>query len=190
MYERFRFATVDATEIARKHGIGSSAVVIVNTAIVGAYARLVDLPIEVIEETYSLLGLQNDLGAAQDAYSSVAVPERRAKGMTCLLRRLPGHQNLHPSHSPDGPHLGHAYPSEDRVLADSVTALQSRKGPVQRSLSRGKRHSEFHPSLETGRCRGCGTGACQHTASAVGLRTCLSCALHDLVQPSRLMTVR
>lgn len=75
MYERFRLATVNATHIARKRGIGSSALVIVNTAMVGAYARLVDLPIGVIEETYSLLGLQNDIGAAQDAYHSVAIRE-------------------------------------------------------------------------------------------------------------------
>jgi 2-oxoacid:acceptor oxidoreductase gamma subunit (pyruvate/2-ketoisovalerate family) len=71
--QQFRFATVDATEIARKHRIGTSAVVIVNTAIVGAYARLVGLPITVIEATYSSLGLQNDFLAAQDAYHSVAV---------------------------------------------------------------------------------------------------------------------
>lgn len=76
-YEQFRFATVDATGIARKHGIGTSAVVIVNTAIVGAYARLVDLPIRVIEETYSAMGLLRDIGAAQDAYTSVAVREAR-----------------------------------------------------------------------------------------------------------------
>jgi 2-oxoacid:acceptor oxidoreductase gamma subunit (pyruvate/2-ketoisovalerate family) len=75
MYEQFRFATVDATGIARKHDIGSSAVVIVNTAIVGAYARLVGLPIRSIEETYSALGLHGDIGAAQDAYHSVAVRE-------------------------------------------------------------------------------------------------------------------
>lgn len=82
-YEQFRFATVDATGIARKHGIGSSAVVIVNTAIVGAYARLVDLPMRVIEETYSALGLHSDIGAAQDAYHSVAVRE------ACNLQDVP-----------------------------------------------------------------------------------------------------
>ena len=75
MYEQFRFAVVNATNIARNRGIGTSAVVIVNTAIVGAYARLIGLPIAAIEQTYSLLGLQNDIGAAQDAYNSVAVRE-------------------------------------------------------------------------------------------------------------------
>jgi 2-oxoacid:acceptor oxidoreductase gamma subunit (pyruvate/2-ketoisovalerate family) len=75
MYEQYRFAVVNATNIARTRGIGSSAVVIVNTSIVGAYARLVGLPITAIEQTYSLLKLQNDIGAAQDAYHSVAVRE-------------------------------------------------------------------------------------------------------------------
>ncbi|HMK35466.1 MAG TPA: FAD-dependent oxidoreductase [Desulfomonilaceae bacterium] len=77
MYEQFRFATVNATAIARKHGIGSASVVIVNTAIVGAYARLVDLPIHVIKETYSALGLQSDISAAEDAYQGVFVREAR-----------------------------------------------------------------------------------------------------------------
>ena len=72
-YEQYRFATVNATGIARKWGIGTSAVVIVNTAIVGAYARLVDLPIEVVEQTYSHLGLERDTDAARDAYHAVAV---------------------------------------------------------------------------------------------------------------------
>jgi 2-oxoacid:acceptor oxidoreductase gamma subunit (pyruvate/2-ketoisovalerate family) len=80
MRERFQLATVNATEIARRHGIGTSAVIIVNTAIVGAYARLVDLPISILEETYSSLGLQNDLRAAQDAYHAVVASEIRKKG--------------------------------------------------------------------------------------------------------------
>lgn len=80
LHEQFRFATVNATEIARKHGIGTAAVVIVNTAIVGAYARVVGFPIRVIEETYSLLGLQTDLLAAKDAYHAVAVRESRDEG--------------------------------------------------------------------------------------------------------------
>jgi 2-oxoacid:acceptor oxidoreductase gamma subunit (pyruvate/2-ketoisovalerate family) len=77
-YGGFRFCTVNATEIALRHGIGSSSVIIVNTSIVGAYARLIDLPREVIEETYSALGLENDLRAAAEAYDSVFVTEMRA----------------------------------------------------------------------------------------------------------------
>lgn len=73
--KEFRFCTVDATGIARKHGIGSSSLIIVNTAIVGAYVRLIGLPIEIIEETYASLGLENDLRAAAEAYQSVVVRE-------------------------------------------------------------------------------------------------------------------
>jgi 2-oxoacid:acceptor oxidoreductase gamma subunit (pyruvate/2-ketoisovalerate family) len=72
-YEQFRFATVNATDIARKHGIGTSAVVIVNTSMVGAYARLINLPIETLEGVYASLGLQSDLPAAVEAYHSVLV---------------------------------------------------------------------------------------------------------------------
>ncbi len=75
LYGQFRLATVNATEIARKHGIGTAAVVIVNTAMAGAYARLVDLPAAAVESTYCALGLQNDLPAAREAYQSVATRE-------------------------------------------------------------------------------------------------------------------
>lgn len=73
--DEFRFATVNATQIARKHGIGTSAVVIVNTTFVGAYSRVVGLPIEMVKETYSSLGLLNDFGAAQEAYDAVIARE-------------------------------------------------------------------------------------------------------------------
>ncbi len=75
LHEQFRFATVNATEIARKHHIGTRSVVIVNTAIVGAYARVVGLPIDLLKETYSSLGLHNDFGAAREAYDSVILRE-------------------------------------------------------------------------------------------------------------------
>jgi 2-oxoacid:acceptor oxidoreductase gamma subunit (pyruvate/2-ketoisovalerate family) len=87
--ERFRLATVNAMEIARKHGIGTSAVIIVNTAIVGAYARLVDLPIGMLQETYSSLGLQNDLRAAQDAYHAVVVLKVRDQGRSPACAPIP-----------------------------------------------------------------------------------------------------
>ena len=44
-----RVAAVDATEIARRHGIGSRSVVIVNTTIAGAFARAMDLPEAAVE---------------------------------------------------------------------------------------------------------------------------------------------
>ncbi len=81
-YGQFRLATVNATDIARKHGIGSSAVVIVNTTMLEVYARLIDLPVETLEGVYKSLGLQNDLPAAVEAYHSIVVGE------------IPGSENL------------------------------------------------------------------------------------------------
>ncbi|HYD50986.1 MAG TPA: 2-oxoacid:acceptor oxidoreductase family protein [Gemmatimonadaceae bacterium] len=43
LLERFRVATVDATAIAARHGLGSRTQPIVNTAILGAYAALSEL---------------------------------------------------------------------------------------------------------------------------------------------------
>lgn len=71
----FRVAAVDATAVARRHGIGSAALVIVNTTVAGAYARVVGLPWEVVERAYRALELESDLPAAREAYEAVAVRE-------------------------------------------------------------------------------------------------------------------
>jgi 2-oxoacid:acceptor oxidoreductase gamma subunit (pyruvate/2-ketoisovalerate family) len=70
-YANCRFGVVDATAIAREHGIGSNAVVIVNTTMLGAYARLLGVPLTVLESAYASLGLSDDLAAAQHAYDTV-----------------------------------------------------------------------------------------------------------------------
>ncbi len=70
-YPNCRLGVVDATAIAREHGIGSNAVVIVNTTILGAYARLLGVPLAVLEMAYASLGLSDDLPAAQHAYDAV-----------------------------------------------------------------------------------------------------------------------
>jgi 2-oxoacid:acceptor oxidoreductase gamma subunit (pyruvate/2-ketoisovalerate family) len=78
-HRALRVAVVDATAIARRHGIGSTALVIVNTTIAGAYARVVDLPWEVVERSYRALELEHDLAAAREAYEAVLVrPPQRA----------------------------------------------------------------------------------------------------------------
>ena len=69
----YRVATIDATGIARKHGIGTRSVVIVNTTIAGAYAKAVGLPMEALEEAYRELGLTKNLPAAREAYEAVVV---------------------------------------------------------------------------------------------------------------------
>jgi NADPH-dependent glutamate synthase beta subunit-like oxidoreductase/ferredoxin len=74
-FEHYRFGVIDATAIAREEGIGSSSVVIINTTILGAYARLLGLPLSVLEKAYASLGLGGDLVAAQHAYEQVRVCE-------------------------------------------------------------------------------------------------------------------
>lgn len=67
----FTLMVVDATEIARRHGIGSRSVVIVNTTIAGAYARAHDIPLEVLERSYADLNLANNFAAAREAFDAV-----------------------------------------------------------------------------------------------------------------------
>lgn len=74
-YSEYRFGVVDATAIAREHGIGSSSVVIINTTILGAYARLMGVPLSVLEKSYASLGLVGDLAAAREAYEKISMRE-------------------------------------------------------------------------------------------------------------------
>jgi len=69
----FRVAAVDATAIARRQGIGTRTVVIVNTTIAGAFARALDLPFEELEQSYRGLGLLSNLEAAREAWEAVAI---------------------------------------------------------------------------------------------------------------------
>lgn len=79
-YASYRFGVIDATAIAREHGIGSSSVVIINTTILGAYARLLGLPLKMLEQAYLSLGLGGDLPAAQHAYEQMSMREADAPG--------------------------------------------------------------------------------------------------------------
>jgi len=81
-FAAYRFGIIDATGIAREHGIGTSTVVIINTTLVGAYARLLGLPLEVLEDVYARMGLAEDLPAAREAYEKVKIrqPDIAAAG--------------------------------------------------------------------------------------------------------------
>jgi 2-oxoacid:acceptor oxidoreductase gamma subunit (pyruvate/2-ketoisovalerate family) len=70
-----RRASVDATAIARRHGIGSRSVVIVNTTIAGAFARALELPWEALAAAYEEMGLARDVEAAREAWDGVVVEE-------------------------------------------------------------------------------------------------------------------
>ncbi len=75
----YRFAVIDATGIAREHGIGTSAVVIINTTIVGAYATFMGLPPDALERSYTSFGLAGDLDAARAASKVVRIFEATKK---------------------------------------------------------------------------------------------------------------
>ena len=77
-FSRYRFAVVDATAIAREQGIGSAAVVIINTTILGAYARVLGLPLNALKQAFAFLGLDSDLPAAQRAYEQVRIADASA----------------------------------------------------------------------------------------------------------------
>jgi 2-oxoacid:acceptor oxidoreductase gamma subunit (pyruvate/2-ketoisovalerate family)/2-oxoacid:acceptor oxidoreductase delta subunit (pyruvate/2-ketoisovalerate family) len=74
-FPRFRLAVVDATGIARRHGIGTRSVVIVNTTIAGAFVRAVGLPLGALAEAYHHLGFASNLAAAREAFEAVRVRE-------------------------------------------------------------------------------------------------------------------
>jgi 2-oxoacid:acceptor oxidoreductase gamma subunit (pyruvate/2-ketoisovalerate family) len=76
----FRVATVDASRIALKKGLGSRTQPIVNTAILGAFSRVTNLVgiesvIGAIEEAAPSKKKEN-MGAAQEAYETVILPGR------------------------------------------------------------------------------------------------------------------
>ena len=80
---------MDATAIARSHGIGSHAVVIVNTTILGAYAHMLGVPLDVLERAYASLGLDDDLAAAEAAYAAVEVRDSVEPGQGAVPASAP-----------------------------------------------------------------------------------------------------
>jgi 2-oxoacid:acceptor oxidoreductase gamma subunit (pyruvate/2-ketoisovalerate family) len=73
-YPANQVATVDATAIAREHELGTRSVPIVNTALAGAVARILDIPLEEIVEAVKHLGFSEaNVAAATEAYDAVAV---------------------------------------------------------------------------------------------------------------------
>ncbi len=72
-FKGYRLGLVDAKGIARKHGIGTKSLVIVNTTIAGAYAKMAGLPFTLVEETFRGLGFASNLEAAREAFDSVRI---------------------------------------------------------------------------------------------------------------------
>jgi len=67
-----RVATVDATAIARDHGLGTRSVPIVNTGLAGAVAKILGFPLEEMLASLEHLGFGGaNVAAATDAYHAV-----------------------------------------------------------------------------------------------------------------------
>jgi 2-oxoacid:acceptor oxidoreductase gamma subunit (pyruvate/2-ketoisovalerate family) len=75
LFSGYRLAQVDATRIALNHGLGTRTHPIVNTAIMGAFARMLEMPpmeviARIIQEEAPTKPEENIL-AAQEAYAEV-----------------------------------------------------------------------------------------------------------------------
>ncbi|MBI5852856.1 MAG: FAD-dependent oxidoreductase [Planctomycetes bacterium] len=85
----FTIATVDATRIAREHKIGSRSVVIVNTTIAGAYARVHGISLDVLRKTYAKLGLLGNFAAAEAAHAAVTIRPAHAAASPAVASGKP-----------------------------------------------------------------------------------------------------
>lgn len=92
----YRIATIDATSIARKNKLGTESVPIVNTALLGAAAKLFDFTLEQVDAALEHIGFVGpNITAAHDAYEAIrtvdpkthadvvkpSVPRTRFKGL-------------------------------------------------------------------------------------------------------------
>jgi len=69
-------ATIDATAIAVRHGLGTRAVPIVNTTMMGAVARVFGLKFDEVMTAFATLGFTAaNVDAARDAFESVALEQ-------------------------------------------------------------------------------------------------------------------
>jgi 2-oxoacid:acceptor oxidoreductase gamma subunit (pyruvate/2-ketoisovalerate family) len=92
LLERFRVATVDASGIATTHGIGSRTQPIVNTAILGAFAKWsglvgLDSVCDAILEEVPVRGDDN-VAAARAAAASVRVREAPSRGDAAAVEEV------------------------------------------------------------------------------------------------------
>jgi 2-oxoacid:acceptor oxidoreductase gamma subunit (pyruvate/2-ketoisovalerate family) len=103
----YQVATLDATTIARKHGIGTRSVVIVNTTMAGAYCKVAGLPYDALECAYRDLHLHGNLPAAREAYECVVADVPAAPAIDPSLD-VPAGRGCPPAAAQDGsPALKH-----------------------------------------------------------------------------------
>ena len=71
---KFRIATIDATSIAVRNGLGSRTVPIVNTALAGAVARILGMELQDVLDAFDEFGFKGgNKSAASEAWNSVRV---------------------------------------------------------------------------------------------------------------------
>ncbi len=79
-FEGYHVAVIDATSLAKKHKLGTTSLPIVNTALLGAVAKLFDVPFEDVYKTLEHAGfLGGNVDAAKEAYENVIITEIRGK---------------------------------------------------------------------------------------------------------------
>jgi pyruvate ferredoxin oxidoreductase gamma subunit/2-oxoisovalerate ferredoxin oxidoreductase gamma subunit len=75
IFSGYQLAYVDATQIALKYGLGTRTQPIVNTAIIGAFARIMEEPtLDIISEAITAeiaIHPEKNIQASQEAYESV-----------------------------------------------------------------------------------------------------------------------
>ncbi|MBT8056619.1 MAG: 2-oxoacid:acceptor oxidoreductase family protein, partial [Gammaproteobacteria bacterium] len=75
--KKFRIATIDATSIAVRNGLGSASVPIVNTALAGAAARLLGLNLESVIDAFGDFGFGGgNIEAAREAYDGIRIQQQ------------------------------------------------------------------------------------------------------------------
>lgn len=76
-FAAFRIATVDATTIARKHELGTKSVPIVNSAMAGAAASLMNMELQHVLSALEEMGFHaGNLEAARDAFATLSKTDR------------------------------------------------------------------------------------------------------------------
>ena len=87
----FRIATVDATSIALKNKLGSRTVPIVNTALAGAVARLLELDLESVLKAFAEMGFHGgNQDAAIEAFQAVRYVEPTTQPASVHTPPAPG----------------------------------------------------------------------------------------------------
>jgi 2-oxoacid:acceptor oxidoreductase gamma subunit (pyruvate/2-ketoisovalerate family) len=90
-FPRNRVAVVDATAIAREHGLGTRSVPIVNTGLAGAVGRILDFPLDEMLAALAELGFGGgNVRAARDAHGAVAMREPQGDVVEAEGRHRPG----------------------------------------------------------------------------------------------------